>query len=119
MGMQVTVPLQALRMFQSDQMCILFCQIPPDPHSNELTPAESQEIDTMCISPAEETLAISTDRGQLYSFSLSSVEMNKVDGPLYQHQHCAGDYSSTSTWCLYCLPCVVTVEDKMIVAPIM
>lgn len=32
----------------------------------------------MCISPAEETLAISTDRGQLYSFSLSSVELNKV-----------------------------------------
>ncbi|XP_044067286.1 cilia- and flagella-associated protein 57 isoform X2 [Siniperca chuatsi] len=54
-------------------------QIPPDPYSNELTPAECQEIDTMCISPAEETLAISTDRGQLYSVSLSSVEMNKEE----------------------------------------
>ncbi|XP_034387977.1 cilia- and flagella-associated protein 57 [Cyclopterus lumpus] len=54
-------------------------RIPPDPRSNELTPAECQEIDTMCISPAEETLAISTDRGQLYSFSLSSVEIHKKE----------------------------------------
>ncbi|XP_037639358.1 cilia- and flagella-associated protein 57 [Sebastes umbrosus] len=54
-------------------------RIPPDPCSNELTSAECQEIDTVCISPAEETLAISTDRGQLYSFSLSSVEINKED----------------------------------------
>ncbi|XP_027141761.1 cilia- and flagella-associated protein 57 isoform X2 [Larimichthys crocea] len=52
-------------------------RIPPDSYSNELTPAECQEIDTMCISPAEETLAISTDRGQLYSCSMSSVDINK------------------------------------------
>uniref|UniRef100_A0AAQ5YVD9 EML-like second beta-propeller domain-containing protein n=1 Tax=Amphiprion ocellaris TaxID=80972 RepID=A0AAQ5YVD9_AMPOC len=52
-------------------------QIPPC--RNDLTPAECQEIDTMCISPAEETLAISTDRGQLYSVSLSSVDMNKEE----------------------------------------
>ncbi|XP_034724351.1 cilia- and flagella-associated protein 57 isoform X3 [Etheostoma cragini] len=54
-------------------------RIPPDPYSNELTLAESQEIDTMCISPAEETLAISTDRRQLYSFNLSSLEINKEE----------------------------------------
>ncbi|GLD61367.1 cilia- and flagella-associated protein 57 [Lates japonicus] len=53
--------------------------IPPDPYSNEVTPAECQEIDTMCISPAEETLAISTDQGQLYSVSLSSVDINKEE----------------------------------------
>lgn len=35
----------------------------------------------MCISPVEETLAISTDKGQLYSFSLSSMEDNKVESP--------------------------------------
>ncbi|KAM9362159.1 cilia- and flagella-associated protein 57 [Symphorus nematophorus] len=52
-------------------------RIPPDPYSNELNPAECQEIDTMCISPAEETLAISTDKGQLYSFNLSSLDMIK------------------------------------------
>ncbi|XP_037831258.1 cilia- and flagella-associated protein 57 isoform X3 [Kryptolebias marmoratus] len=51
--------------------------IPSDPCSLSC-PAESQKIDTMCISPAEETLAISTDRGQLYSISLSSVLTNKV-----------------------------------------
>ncbi|KAF1391148.1 hypothetical protein PFLUV_G00038910 [Perca fluviatilis] len=54
-------------------------RIPPDPYSNELPPAECQDIDTMCISPAEETLAISTDRGQLYSFSLSSLEIHKEE----------------------------------------
>ncbi|XP_071351144.1 cilia- and flagella-associated protein 57 isoform X2 [Trachinotus anak] len=54
-------------------------QIPPDKYSNEVTRAECQEIDTMCISPAEETLAISTDRGQLYSISLSSVDINKEE----------------------------------------
>ncbi|XP_053172243.1 cilia- and flagella-associated protein 57 [Scomber japonicus] len=59
-------------------------RIPPDPNSNELTPAECQEIDTMCISPAEEMLAISTDRGQLYSISLTLTEMNKVQSPLNQ-----------------------------------
>ncbi|XP_019942091.1 cilia- and flagella-associated protein 57 [Paralichthys olivaceus] len=54
-------------------------KIPPDPHSNEMTQADYQEIDTMCISPAEETLAISTDQGQLYSVGLSSVDINKED----------------------------------------
>ncbi|XP_056221340.1 cilia- and flagella-associated protein 57 [Seriola aureovittata] len=57
-------------------------QIPPDKYSNEVTRAECQEIDTMCISPAEETLAISTDQGQLYSLSLSSVDINKEE-PLH------------------------------------
>lgn len=32
----------------------------------------------MCMSPAEETLAVSTDRGQLYSINLSSAEMKRV-----------------------------------------
>lgn len=67
-------------------MCLLayFCQIPPDPCCSDVTPAEYQQIDAICISPAEETLAISTDRGQLYSVSLSSVDMNKV---LYYHTY--------------------------------
>lgn len=65
-------------------VCMISHQIPPDPNSNELTPAECQEIDTMCISPAEEMLAISTDRGQLYSISLTLTEMNKVQSPLNQ-----------------------------------
>uniref|UniRef100_A0A3B5B8N2 Cilia and flagella associated protein 57 n=1 Tax=Stegastes partitus TaxID=144197 RepID=A0A3B5B8N2_9TELE len=49
------------------------------PCRNDLNPAECQEVYTMCISPAEETLAISTDRGQLYGVSLSSVDMNKEE----------------------------------------
>lgn len=40
--------------------------------------AGCQQIVTMCMSPAEETLAISTDRGQMYHLSLSSIDMKKV-----------------------------------------
>lgn len=32
----------------------------------------------MCVSPSEETLAVSTDTGQLYSISLSAVDMKQV-----------------------------------------
>lgn len=53
-------------------------QIPSDPHSNELDPCDSQAIESMCVSPAEETLAVSTDRGQLYSISLSAVDIKQV-----------------------------------------
>lgn len=70
--------VQAQRMLQSAHVNVIFWQIPADPYCGEPAPAEGQEIDTMCMSPAEETLAISTNRGQLYSFSLSSVDMNKV-----------------------------------------
>ncbi|XP_069559333.1 cilia- and flagella-associated protein 57 [Brachyistius frenatus] len=53
-------------------------QIPPEPCGSDSTPAgEGREINTMCISPAEETLAVSTDRGQMYGVSLSSVDVNK------------------------------------------
>ncbi|MCI4377754.1 hypothetical protein PGIGA_G00207350 [Pangasianodon gigas] len=52
-------------------------QIPPDPCSNEPSQAEQQEIATMCISPSEETLATSTDRGQIYLIALASAEMSK------------------------------------------
>ncbi|XP_037535006.1 cilia- and flagella-associated protein 57 [Nematolebias whitei] len=48
-----------------------------NPCSDVLTPADCQEIDTMSVSPAEETLAISTNQGQLYSISLSSVLTNR------------------------------------------
>ncbi|CAG5984446.1 unnamed protein product [Menidia menidia] len=51
-----------------------------EPCGHDLTTAESH-IDTMCLSPAEETLAISTDRRQLYSVSLSSAAISK-DGQL-------------------------------------
>ncbi|KAL6111417.1 cfap57 [Pungitius sinensis] len=54
-------------------------RIPADPHSNELSPAPPQEVHTMCMSPAERTLAISTDRGQLYSCSLSPAEVHREE----------------------------------------
>ncbi|XP_038819293.1 cilia- and flagella-associated protein 57 [Salvelinus namaycush] len=52
-------------------------RIPADPCSNEPSHAEQQEMVTLCISPSEETLVTSTDRGQLYSITLSSAEMSK------------------------------------------
>ncbi|KAK7907413.1 hypothetical protein WMY93_016025 [Mugilogobius chulae] len=52
-------------------------QIPSDAWGTELVPADSQEIHSLCISPAEETIVISTDRGQLYSATLSSTHKNK------------------------------------------
>uniref|UniRef100_A0A3B3URR6 Cilia and flagella associated protein 57 n=1 Tax=Poecilia latipinna TaxID=48699 RepID=A0A3B3URR6_9TELE len=52
-------------------------QILPAPASSGSAPAQCQEIDTICMSPAEETLAVSTDRGQLYSINLSSAEMKR------------------------------------------
>ncbi|XP_066537794.1 cilia- and flagella-associated protein 57 [Hoplias malabaricus] len=52
-------------------------KIPPDPCSNEPSQTEQQEITTLCISPSEETLAASTDRGQLYNITLSSAELSK------------------------------------------
>lgn len=59
--------------------CLSVCsQIPADPRCNEQSPAPRQEVHTMCMSPAEQTLAVSTDRGQLYSFSLSPADINRV-----------------------------------------
>ncbi|RVE72493.1 hypothetical protein OJAV_G00042240 [Oryzias javanicus] len=52
-------------------------QIPPDPQGDFLTAADCQEIHSMCMSPAEETLAISTTRGQLLSVNVSSADVNK------------------------------------------
>ncbi|XP_007573404.1 cilia- and flagella-associated protein 57-like [Poecilia formosa] len=54
-------------------------QILPAPASSGSAPAQCQEIDTICMSPAEETLAVSTDRGQLYSINLSSAEMKREE----------------------------------------
>uniref|UniRef100_A0A3Q4HXN8 Cilia and flagella associated protein 57 n=1 Tax=Neolamprologus brichardi TaxID=32507 RepID=A0A3Q4HXN8_NEOBR len=54
-------------------------KIPLDAYCSGVTLAEYQQIDTICISPAEETLAISTNRGQLYSVSLSSAELSSDD----------------------------------------
>ncbi|KAM6948696.1 cilia- and flagella-associated protein 57-like [Aplochiton taeniatus] len=59
-------------------------RIPPDPCSNEPSQAESQEITSMCMSPSEETLAVSTDRGQLYSITLASAEMSKGEPATFE-----------------------------------
>ncbi|KAA0718887.1 Cilia- and flagella-associated protein 57 [Triplophysa tibetana] len=54
-------------------------KIPPEPFSNEPSSAEKQEISTLCMSPSEDSLSASTDRGQLYSLPLSLAELHKGD----------------------------------------
>uniref|UniRef100_A0A3P8WMD1 Cilia and flagella associated protein 57 n=1 Tax=Cynoglossus semilaevis TaxID=244447 RepID=A0A3P8WMD1_CYNSE len=49
-------------------------KIPLDPLSDDGSSAVTQEVYSMCLSPAEETLVVNTDRRQLYSISLSAEE---------------------------------------------
>lgn len=70
--------------------CKLF-QIPSDPHSSDPGPFDNQDIESLCLSPAEQTLAISTDKGQLYSISLSAVDMKQVRNTSV---HSCGDQAS-------------------------
>ncbi|CAL8278556.1 unnamed protein product [Lota lota] len=51
--------------------------IPPDPCSNEPSQAQQQEVATLCLSPGEETLALSTQQGQLYAINLISAEISR------------------------------------------
>lgn len=52
-------------------------QIPEDLCSSE---PELQEITAVCMSPLEQTLAISTRQGQVYHFSITSTEISQVTG---------------------------------------
>ncbi|KAG7331728.1 hypothetical protein KOW79_005697 [Hemibagrus wyckioides] len=56
-------------------------RIPVDPCSNK----PLQAITSMCISPSEEALAISTDQGQLYHISLNSEELIKNKKTQFMH----------------------------------
>ncbi|XP_047674179.1 cilia- and flagella-associated protein 57-like isoform X2 [Tachysurus fulvidraco] len=49
-------------------------RIPQDPCSSEPSVSAQQEVKSMCLSPSEETLAISTRQGQIYHVNLTSVE---------------------------------------------
>ncbi|KAJ8011195.1 hypothetical protein DPEC_G00055650 [Dallia pectoralis] len=59
-------------------------RIPADASSNEPSQAEQQEIVTLCVSPSEETLVASTDKGQLYCITLSSAEMSKGEQAYFE-----------------------------------
>ncbi|KAM6962429.1 cilia- and flagella-associated protein 57-like [Aplochiton taeniatus] len=52
-------------------------KIPPDQCCFEPSQAELQQIESLVISPSEETLVTSTEKGQLYSITLSSAEISK------------------------------------------
>ncbi|MCJ8750012.1 hypothetical protein PDJAM_G00194050 [Pangasius djambal] len=51
-------------------------RIPQDPF-RQSSQAERQEITSVCMSPSEETLAISTDQGQIYHINLAVSEISK------------------------------------------
>uniref|UniRef100_A0A3P9BI40 Cilia and flagella associated protein 57 n=1 Tax=Maylandia zebra TaxID=106582 RepID=A0A3P9BI40_9CICH len=85
-------------------------KIPLDAYCSGVTLAEYQQIDTICISPAEETLAISTNRGQLYSVSLSSVVRIKGMDKLHFEFLSQSFHSSSITGLSICIrkPLVAT-----------
>ncbi|KAG8437072.1 hypothetical protein GDO86_007955 [Hymenochirus boettgeri] len=60
-------------------------RIPQDEHSSDPSQSEKQEIVCMCLSPSEETVLISTDKGQLYSIALSSAEMSKGEDIYFEY----------------------------------
>uniref|UniRef100_A0A3P8R8K1 EML-like second beta-propeller domain-containing protein n=1 Tax=Astatotilapia calliptera TaxID=8154 RepID=A0A3P8R8K1_ASTCA len=85
-------------------------KIPLDAYCSGVTLAEYQQIDTICISPAEETLAISTNRGQLYSVCLSSVVRIKGMDKLHFEFLSQSFHSSSITGLSICIrkPLVAT-----------
>ncbi|XP_074077759.1 cilia- and flagella-associated protein 57 [Macrotis lagotis] len=52
-------------------------RIPLDPHSNDPSQSDKQEILCMCFSPSEEMLIVSTSKNQLYSITMSLTEISK------------------------------------------
>ena len=53
-------------------------QIPSDQYSADPSRAEQQIITHMLFSPSEETIALITDRSQIYSLALSTADLAKV-----------------------------------------
>ncbi|KAK2846133.1 hypothetical protein Q7C36_010987 [Tachysurus vachellii] len=67
-------------------------RIPVHPHSSQ----PLQAITTMCISPSEEMLAISTDQGQLYHIRLRLVKISKNKKAEFKYlSHCLHSGSIT------------------------
>ncbi|XP_069083885.1 cilia- and flagella-associated protein 57 [Pleurodeles waltl] len=60
-------------------------KIPQDPHCVDPSQSDLQDVLSMCLSPSEETLVISTSKSQLYSFALSSADMGKGEDGTFEH----------------------------------
>ncbi|KAG7331742.1 hypothetical protein KOW79_005711 [Hemibagrus wyckioides] len=67
-------------------------RIPVDPKSAQ----PLQTITTMCVSPSGETLAISTDQGQLYHINFRSVEISKAEFNFLSHPFHSGSITGLS-----------------------
>lgn len=53
-------------------------QIPVDLQSNDSSQSDKQDILCLCFSPSEEMLIASTSKNQLYSITMSLMEISKV-----------------------------------------
>ncbi|XP_044533122.1 cilia- and flagella-associated protein 57 [Gracilinanus agilis] len=60
-------------------------RIPMDPHSNDPSQSDKQEILCMCFSPSEETLIVSTNKSQLYSITMSLTEISKGEPAHFEY----------------------------------
>ncbi|XP_043347269.1 cilia- and flagella-associated protein 57 isoform X2 [Dermochelys coriacea] len=60
-------------------------RIPQDQRSSDPNQSDKQDVMCMCFSPSEETLLISTNKNQLYIFTMSSTEIIKGEPAHFEY----------------------------------
>ncbi|TKC38954.1 hypothetical protein EI555_020958 [Monodon monoceros] len=60
-------------------------RIPVDPQSNDPSQSDKQDVLCMCFSPSEETLIASTSKNQLYSITMSLMEISKGEPAHFEY----------------------------------
>ncbi|KAF6344214.1 cilia and flagella associated protein 57 [Rhinolophus ferrumequinum] len=60
-------------------------RIPVDPQSNNPSQCDKQDIVCMCFSPSEETLIATTSKNQLYSITMSLMEISKGEPAHFEY----------------------------------
>ncbi|XP_074859320.1 cilia- and flagella-associated protein 57 [Carettochelys insculpta] len=62
-------------------------RIPQDQLSSDPNQSDKQEVTCMCFSPSEEMLLISTNKNQLYIFTMSSADIIKGEPAHFEYLH--------------------------------
>ncbi|XP_026966553.1 LOW QUALITY PROTEIN: cilia- and flagella-associated protein 57 [Sagmatias obliquidens] len=60
-------------------------RIPVDPQSNDPSQSDKQDVLCLCFSPSEETLIASTSKNQLYSITMSLMEISKGEPAHFEY----------------------------------
>uniref|UniRef100_F6PN18 Cilia- and flagella-associated protein 57 n=1 Tax=Ornithorhynchus anatinus TaxID=9258 RepID=F6PN18_ORNAN len=60
-------------------------RIPPDPNSSDPSQSDKQDIVCMCFSPSEELLIVSTNKNQLFSVTMSLIEIKKGEPAHFEY----------------------------------